>query len=64
MNIRVVAERIQSHVSSFPRPIAFIKSKRADVKHETMDYREFEMRVDPSDENPQEMKKIVLTVGG
>lgn len=34
------------------------------MKHETMDYREFEMRVDPSDENPQEMKKIVLTVGG
>ena len=56
-----VAERIQSHVSSFPPPIAFARSKRAKDKHETSDYREFEMHFDASDKNSQKTKKSVLT---
>jgi hypothetical protein len=57
-----VAERIQSHASSFPPPIAFVKSKRTNVKHEMMDcvYREFEMMFDPTDESFQKTKKAVL----
>jgi hypothetical protein len=58
-------ERIQTHVSLFPPPIAFIKSTRArNVKHEMMDSREFKMRSDSSDENPLKMKKVVLTFEG
>ena len=56
-----VAERIQSHVSSFPPPIAFARSRRASAKHETTDFREFEMKFDPSDQLSQKTKKSVLT---
>lgn len=59
-NVNRVAERIQSHVSSFPPPIAFAKSKRAKEKHDTSDYREFEMRFDISDKESQKTKKTVL----
>ncbi len=61
MSTNRVAERIQSHVSSFPPPIAFARSKRASIKHEPTDFREFEMRFDPTDENSQKTKKAVLT---
>ena len=56
-----VAERIQSHVSSFPPPIAFSRSRRASVQHEATNFQEFEMRFDPSDETSQKTKKSVLT---
>jgi hypothetical protein len=52
---------IQSHVSWFPPPIAFLKSKRASGKHETTDHHEFEIRFDPSDENFQKTEKATLT---
>jgi hypothetical protein len=54
------AERIQNHVLSFPLPVAFGKSKRANGKHDTTDYREFEMSFDPCDENTQKMTKSVI----
>jgi hypothetical protein len=56
-----MAERIQSHVSSFPPPIAFVRSQRASAKHETSDFREFKMKFDPSDKKFQKAKKSVLT---
>jgi hypothetical protein len=56
-----VAERIQSHVSSFPLPIAFAPSKRASGKHKATNFWEFKMRFDPSDEKSQKTKKSVLT---
>jgi hypothetical protein len=58
---RGVAERIQSHVSSFPPPIAFTQSKRASAKHKATDFREFEMRFHPSDKTSKKTKKSVLT---
>ena len=61
MSTNQVAERIQSHVSSFPPPIPFARSKRASIKHEPTDFREFEMLFDPTDENSQKTKKAVLT---
>ncbi len=61
MSTNRVVERIQSHVSSFPPPIAFARSKRASIKHEPTDFREFKMRFDPTDENSQKTKKAVLT---
>jgi hypothetical protein len=57
-----VAERIWSHVSSFPQPIAFARSRRASAKHKATGFREFEMRFDPSDKKAQKTKnKSVLT---
>ena len=55
-----VAERIQHHVKSFPPPISFTKSKKASERKESSDYREFEMRLDPADNNSQKTKKSVL----
>ena len=54
-----VAERILHHVRSFPPPIAFTKSKKATAKKESSDYREFEMRLDPTDAESQKTKKSV-----
>jgi hypothetical protein len=49
MSTNRVAERIQSHASWFPPPIAFVKSKRASAKHEILDFHEFKMKLYPSD---------------
>jgi hypothetical protein len=56
-----LAERIQSHVSSFSPPIAFLRSQRASIKHETADFREFEIKFDPCDKKSQKTKKSILT---
>jgi hypothetical protein len=58
---RVAVERIQSHVSSFPPPIAFAGSRQASAKHEATNFQEFDMRFDPSDEKLQTTKKSNLT---
>ena len=55
-----VAERIQHHVRSFPPPISFYKSKKAKERRESSDYREFEMKLDPSDANSQKTKKSAV----
>jgi hypothetical protein len=56
-----VAERIQSHVSSFPPPIAFAWSKLASARHEANGFGEFKMRFNPSDKKSQKTKKSILT---
>jgi hypothetical protein len=45
-----VAERIQSHVKSFPPPIAFQKSAKAAAKKESSDYRDFQMYLDSTND--------------
>jgi hypothetical protein len=50
------------HVDSFSDAlIAFARSRQASIKHEATNFREFEMRFNPSDEKSQKMKKSVLT---
>jgi hypothetical protein len=61
MSTNQVAERIQSHVSLFPPPIACVGSQRASVKHETTNFREFKMKFSPSSKKSQKTKKSVLT---
>jgi hypothetical protein len=45
-----VAERIQSHVKSFPPPIAFQKSTKAAAKKESSDFRDFQMYLDSTND--------------
>ena len=52
-----VAERVEHHVQSFPPAITFAKSKKSKEKRESSDFREFEIRLDPSDTNSQKTKK-------
>jgi hypothetical protein len=41
-----VAERIESHVKSFPPPIAFTRSAKAAAKKESSDCHDFQMYLD------------------
>jgi hypothetical protein len=61
MSTNQVAERIQSHVSLFPPPIAFVRSQIASTQHETMDFLKFQLKFDPSDKESQKTKKSMLT---
>jgi hypothetical protein len=60
-NLKLMSTKRVAERSPFPPPIAFVRSQRASAKHETSDFCEFEMKIDPSDKKSQQTKKSVLT---